>query len=236
VHEQPEPSVRVTIELEEVIASSERPEVPPREGLARVLERSSGQRGREERIGHLDAATSMQGGSRGNGAAEVTHDVGQRRAIERPGIARDAKCRHAAPEIAAERARHERLLRRENGADGDTFGDVRVRHRSDEVHDVRPRREALELVNGLWRDRAGPHSDGNALPSLGLEDHSNQGAPPGSGGATPSKTKRRSGTRFTSMASARRARKNGVARASARSMTCRFASGDATAKWTRAWR
>jgi hypothetical protein len=49
---------------------------------------------------------------------------------------------------------------------------VRIRHRCDEVDDVRPRSKALKLPNGVRRDLLRPDPDRHTLPALRLEDHS----------------------------------------------------------------
>jgi hypothetical protein len=219
VHEQPERPLCVAIELEEVIAAPKRPEVPRHERLARVVQGPRGKRRLEERAGNSDSAPSMRRVARRDRAAKGTDDLLERSTIERPRVVRDPTRGHPAPEIASESARHDGVLRREHAPDGYPVGHVCVRHSRDELHDVTLARKSLQLPDRLRVRIASPEPHRDALPALRLVDDAHHGAPPPpSGGARPSKTKRRSGTRFISMASARRARRNGVARSSARSI------------------
>ncbi len=83
---------------------------------------------------------------------------------------RDAYGAHAAPEITSERGRNHRVLGGEDGADGDTFRHVRVRHRGDVIDHEGPARDRRELRNRGSVDVATPYSHRHQLARRGVED------------------------------------------------------------------
>ena len=137
MHEEPEPTVGVAVELEEVIAAAERPQMTAGERVARVLERACRERRLTKGVGNVRAAPPVGRVADGNRQGQETERLLEEPTVAGIRVGGDADDRHPATEVSPKRAGDHGVLRREDGADGHPLRQMSVGHHRDVVDDVR---------------------------------------------------------------------------------------------------